>query len=403
MRYLLLRLKRFCGFIAGFVFFIAGIFKLLDPVGAGLVMKEYMDFLHLGFLSAVAKPSAVALAFLETVIGTALITGIWRRATAVAAIAFQVFFTLLTLMLVIKNPDMDCGCFGEAIHLTHMQTFIKNIILLCLLLLFAIPFKHLGGPKKQKYVSFGLVAVSVVAFAVYSWFSIPLVDYTEFKPAMALQAGSAFGIDEEDMYEALFVYEKDGSQQEFTLDMLPDSTWNFIETRTVLKEDMTNSAVNLSFYDAEGEYKDILATHGKVLVISVYNPSARQGLWRKIADLIQVAEVAGLKPLVLVAAHPEQMQDIYSRIPELASGLKPYQYFSDYKTLITLNRSNAGVTFFSDGYLVRKWAVRSYPDAAEAKEIFEGDDTETIIGSSTTGSLAFQGFLLYVFAVMLLL
>ena len=91
MKYLYLRLKRFCGFVAGFVFFIAGIFKLLDPVGAGLVMKEYLDFFHLGFMSVLAKPLAVALAFLETVVGAALVTGVFRRLSAITAIAFQAF------------------------------------------------------------------------------------------------------------------------------------------------------------------------------------------------------------------------------------------------------------------------------------------------------------------------
>ena len=124
MKYLLLRLKRFCGFIAGFVFFIAGIFKLLDPVGSGLVVKEYMDFLHLAFMDSLAKPLAFILAFAETVIGTALITGIWRRITAIAAMVFQVFFTIITLILVIYNPQMDCGCFGEVVHLTHLETFL---------------------------------------------------------------------------------------------------------------------------------------------------------------------------------------------------------------------------------------------------------------------------------------
>ena len=129
MKYLYLRLKRFCGFVAGFVFFIAGIFKLLDPVGAGLVMKEYMDFFHLGFMAPLAKPLAVALAFLETMVGTALVAGVFRRLCAVTALAFQGFFTLVTLILVIFNPEMDCGCFGEVIHLSHLQTFLKNIIL----------------------------------------------------------------------------------------------------------------------------------------------------------------------------------------------------------------------------------------------------------------------------------
>ena len=401
MKYLLLRLKRFCGFLAGIVFFIAGIFKLLDPVGAGLVMKEYMDFLHISFMAGLAKPFAAALALAETVIGVALITGIWRRLTAVAALIFQTFFTILTLFLYILNPEMDCGCFGEAIHLTHLETFIKNIILMLLLVAFAFPFRHLGGPKKHKYVSFGIVMASVLAFAVYAWMYIPFVDYTAFKPAVALQAGSAFGLAEEDRYEAVFVYEKDNQVQEFTLYNLPDSTWNFIETRTIVKGD--SKTVNLSFYDEDGQYQDTLAVKGKVMVMSIYDAKSKPSVWKKAARFVQRASASGFRPLLLVASSPEQMESIYTSLPEYTDILHDVLYYSDYKTLITMNRSNGGVTYFSDGYLVRKWAARSYPDDDEMLEVYVGDETETIIGSSTVGSLAFQAFLLYVFAVMLLL
>ena len=401
MKYLLLRLKRFCGFSAGIVFFIAGIFKLLDPVGSGLVMKEYMDFLHMSFLAGVAKPLAVVPAFLETMVGTALVTGIWRRLTAIVALVFQSFFTILTLFLLIFNPEMDCGCFGEAIHLTHLETFIKNIVLLLLLVAFAFPFRHLGGPKKHKYVSFGIVMTSVLAFSVYTWLYNPFVDYTAFKPAAALQAGSAFGPTEEDRYEAVFIYERDGVTQEFTLDGLPDSTWTFVDTKTVEKQVL--NTVSLSFYDSEGAYHDTLAVKGKVMAMSIYEAKSQPSVWRNAAQFVQRAADAGFRPLLLVAAYPEQMDTILADEPEYADILRGVLYYSDYKTLITMNRSNGGVTYFCDGYLVKKWSVRTYPDDEEMLEIFVGDETETIIGSSTAGSLAFQGFLLYVFAIMLLL
>ena len=396
-------MKRFCGFIAGFVFFIAGIFKLLDPVGAGLVMKEYMDFLHVGFLSAIAKPMAAGLAFLETLIGTALVTGIWRRLTAIVALAFQTFFTLLTLALVIFNPEMDCGCFGEAMHLSHLETFIKNIVLLLLLTAFAFPFRHLGGPKKHKYVSFGIVTASVLAFAIHAWISIPFVDYTAFKPAAALQAGSAFGSAEEDAYTAVFVYEKNGEVKEFSLDDLPDSTWNFVETKTKATDARESNSVSLSFYDEGGEYMDTLAVNGRVMIVSIYNPKVRASAWERASKFLSLAEEEGFRPLLLVSSAPEEMDEIYAELPEYAETLRRYLYFSDYKTLVTMNRSNGGVTYFSDGYLVRKWSVRGRPDKTELYEIYHGDDTETIIGSDAMGSLAFQGFILYVFAVMLLL
>ena len=38
------------------------------------------------------------------------------------------------------------------------------------------------------------------------------------------------------VYETTFVLEKDGVRKEFTLENYPDSTWTFVDTRTVLKE-----------------------------------------------------------------------------------------------------------------------------------------------------------------------
>ena len=394
MRYLLLRLKRFCGFITGFVFFLSGIVKLMDPVGAGLVMKEYLDFLHIGFLDFASKPLGVLFALGETIVGTGLITGVWRKIIATVAIALQGFFTTLTLLLVIFNPEMDCGCFGEAIHLTHGQTFVKNLVLMALLLIYYIPSRHLGETRKKKYVSFGIVTLSAVAFTIYSWLYIPLIDFTDFKPAAALQAGNAFQTPEEDMYEAYFIYEKDGKQEKFTLGHLPDSTWTFVTSETVLKKEYEDALVNLSFYDNDGEYQDTLAAGGKVMVISVYAPKKiNEREWKGIGDFIEDAQETGFRPLILIAGAEEDM-------PEQYSGMT---YQSDYKTLITLNRSNGGATYFSNGYLIRKWAERALPDKEILTETAAGDDTETLIGEDANRSLTFQGFLLYVFAVMLLL
>lgn len=397
MRYILKRMRRFCGYIAGFVFYISGILKLLDPVGAGLVMDEYYNFLHLGFLGFSSKIVGVLFAFAETAIGAALITGIWRRLTGLVAMIFQAFFTLLTLILVIFNPEMDCGCFGEAVHLTHMQTFLKNIVILLLLCCSFIPFRGLGKPRTKKFVSFGLVTVSTIAFAVYSWMYIPLVDFTDYKVTSRLQAAEAMDVAEEDIYEAIFIYEKDGRQQEFDLMHLPDSTWTFVSTHTRLKEEYQDNTINLSIYDSEGNYQDSLAAVGKVMVISVYDPEIKTKKWEGLTTLVKNASEAGFRPLVLVAGTADD-------IPEgLSDEVKDNLYFSDYKTLVTMNRSNGGVVYFSDGYLLRKWARRAAPDMDMLQVLATEAETETMIGHSTQGSLVFQSFLLYVFAVMLLM
>lgn len=396
MRYIVQKAKRFCGFITGIVFFIGGLLKLMDPVGASLVMDEYFNFLHLGFLSPAAKISGVVFAFAEAIIGTALITGVWRKTTGIAALAFQGFFTLLTLLLVIFNPEMDCGCFGEAIHLTHMQTFLKNIVLLLLLAAYFFPASQLGRNLPKKYVSFGIVVMSVTAFTIYSLRYIPVVDFTDYKTGATL--ASAERDAGEDVFESVFIYEKDGRQEKFGLDELPDSTWTFVETETVRKGPDTGQDMVLSFYDSDGNYHDALAAEGKVVIISIYDTDLRKREWEKIVRFAENVTQAGLRPIVLTAAPAtgDTSEEPDSRIRDII-------YTCDYKTLITLNRSNGGASFFSDGFLAEKWASCDLPDEKELMELGNDDDMEIYLAHNTKGSLAFQGFLLYVFAIMLLL
>lgn len=392
--YLFLKFRRFCGFICGFVFSISGILKLMDPVGSGLVMDSYLEFLHIGFLGFASKGLGVLFALFETIVGTALITGVWRRLTAIAALSMQAFFTLLTLVLVIFNPNMDCGCFGEAFHLSHLQTFIKNIVICVLLAIAFIPMRNLGRPKKRKFVSFGLVCVSVLAFCVYSLFYLPLVDFTNFKPGTGLAAAKA-EIEMDDAYESTFIYEKDGEQKEFSLQNLPDTTWTFVSTKTIQKKDLTGSEATLSFYDKAGNYLDSLAVEGNVLVISVYDSDISEKKWNAAVNFAEKARSVGFAPMILVAGTPDVISGISTEDVPV--------YLCDYRTLITMNRSNAGATWISQGYLIKKWDRRSYPDTEALTGYLDGNATEAVLENDAEGSLIFQGFLLYIFAVMLLL
>lgn len=378
-------MKRFCGFAVGFVFFISGLLKLVDPVGAGLVMKEYFKFLHLGFLEGLSLPSGVAFALAETIVGAGLITGVWRKIIAAAAVGLQSMFTILTLLLVIFKPEMDCGCFGEAIHLTHGETFIKNIILLSLLLIYFIPIKYLGQTRKKKYVSFALVSLSSIAFAIYSLMYIPMADFTDFRPGAVVNNESNM---DEAAFEATFVYSKDGKEERFSLENLPDSTWTFVRTDTSPVTEDGQGSARISIYDNAGNYADSLITKGKVMIVSLYKGSLSEKDIRTIREFLDNAKTAGFSPILLTSGVETH-------------GLESYN--CDYKTLITLNRSNGGATYLEDGYIIRKWAERTLPAPEELATISDEDPTDTFIGRDTRTSLAFQGFLLYVFAVMLLL
>ena len=93
--------KRICAVIIGMVLLIAGILKMMDPVGSGLVMDEYLKFFHLGFLKPASQFVACALALVESLLGAALIAGVWRKVIALASGGLLAFFTLITVILIL--------------------------------------------------------------------------------------------------------------------------------------------------------------------------------------------------------------------------------------------------------------------------------------------------------------
>ena len=386
--------RRFCAFVLGAVFLVSGILKLMDPVGSEFIMKSYFSFLHIGFMDFSAKFFGVAFALTEAVLGAALMSGVWRKVVGIAVVALTTFFTLLTLVLLIFNPVMDCGCFGEAMHLTHLQTFVKNVILCALCCGAFIPMRELDRPVKVKYVSFALTACSLVALLVYSLVALPLKDYTAFHPGAMLQAAA----DEQykDFSEPEFIYEKDGVTQAFSLDALPDSSWNFVDSR--IRQDDFAAGTVLTLTDDAGEYCDSLATKGNVLVVSAYRKLSA-GRIEGIESLVADARAVGLTPIVLVPS-----DDVLAAASEKHAALEDgLVYYSDYKTLATLNRSNGGATWISDGQIVRKWSYTLRPSSEKLSAALAEDPTALALETQSKGSLALQSFLLYVFAVLLLL
>ena len=382
------RIRRFCAVLIGLVFLASGLLKLLDPVGTGLIVSEYFKFFHLGFLQGTAKGFGMILSLLEAITGAALISGVFRRLTAAVTSFLIVFFTIVTVILWIANPDMDCGCFGEAVHLTHGQTLIKNLILVVLAVIAFVPFQNFGVPRKGKKVAFAIAALSLVFALWYNARHLPMIDFTEFAAGSELFASLDNDYQEMDGKVPTFIYERDGQRGSFTLDNLPDSTWTFVAVDTLTRSGMYKTATKpvLSFRDAEGEYQDELAVLGKVMVFSVYNPDKAD--WDRIRTQAAEARTAGATPLILTVPGENVPQDVY---------------YADFKPLITLNRANGGATYFNDGELISKWSPRDVPEGDDLKNLLDrepvGASTDFIVGRRIRA----QGFTVYLLALLLLL
>lgn len=348
-------IRKAAAWILGSVLFIAGILKLMDPVGTGLIVSEYYRFFGVTFLDFTAKTAGVALALFETVLGSAVITGVWRRTVSLVSLVVLCGFTLLTLALLIVNPSMDCGCFGEMIHLTHFQSFIKNIVLLVFWVLAYVPTRSLLPVPGIKYAGFGISALSAVLFCLYSLSRIPMLDFTPMAPGVELLGADGVGSGDD--------------------------------------------APVLSFYDRDGEYRDELVQHGDVIVLSIYDmDGVSQRSASEMGRFSDAAEEVGYTVVRLSGGTPAAYDAVAER-----TGLPADAFFADRKTLLTLNRSNGGATFISDGQIVCKWPARHLPDGEKLVSVRNTGSTEAVIAENSPQRTKLQAFLLYEFAVMLLL
>lgn len=343
-----LKLRRHAAGLLGIVFLISGVLKLWDPVGTMLIVTEYLKFLHMPGLIPAAKGLGIAMSFAECAVGVGLITGVLRKLSAIVAYAMLGGFTLLTLALWIWDAPMDCGCFGQAVHLTHAQSFWKNVILLALAVIAFVPFREFGRAKAHRGVAAILATLAIIAAAIYSNLYLPIVDFTPFNWGSQLFAS----LDDE------------ATEKEF------------------------RKAPILSFRDTQGEYRDELAAEGRVVVFSVYDPETVD--WETLEMHYRTAAMSEALPLLLVAGTEEQV-----RLPQ---DIDPY--FADYKTLITLNRSNGGGAYFYYGELMHKWSVHQFPEDLVAD--VAGDPDALSTRHVTRRRVTAQGFCVALAAILIL-
>lgn len=339
--------RRVSALLIGLVFIVSGFLKIMDPVGSGLIVDEYFKFLGLRFLSFSSGFAGYCLALLETITGAALTTGVWRRTTALVSGIMLAFFTLLTLILLIANPGMECGCFGEAIHLTHFQSFLKNVILSGLWYLAFVPFNSICTGRKRKKVNFIAAATAAVLFSIHALTSIPPIDFTPYSPGTELS-------DSEDPM--------------------------------------------LSFRNADGEYCNDLALDGNVLIVSSYSPSKLKA--RNFSDMETVfanAVNSGVRPLLLVASIPSEIGSI---LPD--STLLRHTYFADRRDLMTLNRSNGGATLISDGLILTKTPAGAIAKNSQFPGESAGDATMILLAKKSARTIKTEGFLIFLLALVLL-
>ena len=243
--------------IVGVLFIFSGLVKAIDPLGLTYKMQEFFEVWgREGYATIVMNWMynhsflfSIIMVTLEVVLGVALLTGFYKKLTLRMLLWLMIFFTFLTSYVLFSGKIATCGCFGDCIPLTPIQTFTKDIILLLLIIFLLL---------KQQYIeSFGkeplpliLVLVSIMAVAMLQMHvleHLPLTDCLPYKKGndlLQLRKMPANAIP--DKFDYVFVYQKNGEKKEFGADKLPDSTWTYADRKQILVKKGANNVPKIS-------------------------------------------------------------------------------------------------------------------------------------------------------------
>jgi uncharacterized membrane protein YphA (DoxX/SURF4 family) len=220
--------------LVGVLFIFSGLVKANDPLGLAYKMEEFFEAWNWLTFSGYVLQLSILMNVLEVLAGVALLIG-WRiKLISRLLLLLIIFFTFLTSYVLFSGKIKNCGCFGDCIPLTPIQTFIKDIALLCMVVF--ICFK--ANAVKSFFtntVGVSVLMLTIVVVASLQWYVLsylPLVDCLPYKKKnniieqMKVPAGAVT-----DSFAISYQYKKNGQIITFDANHFPndfDSTYQYI-------------------------------------------------------------------------------------------------------------------------------------------------------------------------------
>jgi len=365
-------LVNICRLVVALTFILSGFVKAVDPLGSQYKLEDYLDAMHMGgwLPDIVVLGLSVGQAAVEFCLGIFLLFAIRRRLTSRLVLAIMLVMTPLTLWLALSNPISDCGCFGDALVLTNWQTFAKNVVLLAMAAVVAWKplemFRFVS--KTNQWIVINYSALFILGISIWSLYDLPQFDFRPYHVGASIREGMEMPEGaEQPQFETTFILEKDGVQREFTLDDYPDSTWTFIDARTVqLSEGYVPPIHDFSIVQQE-EVEDgieqydltdeVLAdTSYTFLLVSPYLEIADDSRFDRINELYEYSLDHGYRFYCLTASS-ENGQAQWRNM----TGAEYPICLTDPTTLKTVIRSNPGLVLLKDGRVIGKWSHNNLP------------------------------------------
>lgn len=367
---LLKMIVNLCRIIVAVTFIFSGFVKAIDPIGTQYKLQDYLGAIGMaGILpNWTLLAVAVFLAAIEFCIGIFLLFAIQRRLISKLTVAFMAFMTMVTVWIVVADPVKDCGCFGDALHLTNTETLIKNIVLLVCSL--AIMYRPLAMfrfvSKSNQWIVTNYTIVFILVSSGLSLYYLPIFDFRPYHIGVNIPRGMEIPKGAKlPQFKTTFIMEKNGQRKEFTLDNYPDASWKFIDSKTVQTSEgyippihdfsITDNKTGLDLTNSVLSHKGYT-----FLLIAPHLETADDSNFGDIDRLYEYAQSYDIPFYCLTASTTKAIK----RWVDLTGAEYPF-CITDEAVLKTIIRSNPGLLLLKDGTIINKWSHNNLPNEAK--------------------------------------
>jgi uncharacterized membrane protein YphA (DoxX/SURF4 family) len=366
--------------LTGLLFIFSGLVKAIDPRGLAYKMQEFFEaWAHDGYMKGLMESlNDYALSFsiimitLEVVVGVALLIGWQKKLTTWILLLLILFFTFLTSYVLFSGKIRACGCFGDCIPLTPLQTFSKDIILLILAILLLVKRKYIT-PIAKPFFSFLCILLATIltlALQFYVLKHLPLVDCLPYKKGndvLKLRQMPADAI--QDKFEYVFTYEKDGVKKEFHgVGSLPDSTWKFSERKQVLVEKGKNNVPLINDFSLTTESGNdttevILGQNTDYYLLFIKDLNDYPANWDEDIRVIQRITDKNI-PVYIVTSQRDKVKEKFGKYVLQGKEYSPLIFTCDVTAIKTVARTNPTLYKMKGPVVQDKWG---WPDFDEVE------------------------------------
>jgi uncharacterized membrane protein YphA (DoxX/SURF4 family) len=364
----------------GVLFIFSGLIKANDPSGLAYKMGEFFEvwakegyapsLMH--WLNNYSLFFSILMIAFEIVAGVALIIGYRFKLFAYLILLLTIFFTFLTGYALFSGNIKECGCFGDCIKLQANESFMKDLILLALLLILVLFRKRI----KQSFGNAAATAVMVVSLILSFWMQWYVLKHLPFKDCLAYRVGNNIlkemtpGKDYVPAkFETILTYEKDGVKKDFNTQNFPwqDTTWKFVDSKSTEVSPALNEPPIKDFaigdFDGNDQTQTILTYPGYVFVVFIKDvKEAHTENISALQKLIEDAKKSNV-PVIAISASNDIETSAFSKKHQLDLSF----YTIDATVCKTAMRSNPGIMLLQTGTIKGKWSYANYPDLASLK------------------------------------